>query len=299
MVGGLAALGSAFLWALSNILMGSQSGRVPAAVIAANRSLFATAFLMLISLVGLVTGASQAPGLISIAGLAGSGAVGMGAGDLLYIRSLRHIGVSRAFPISMSSFPLFTFAMAAVWLDEAITPAVLAGTALVLGGVVLVVIGGRRAAVSTEPRATERETARGVALVLAAGLLWALASIWLRLAAEGVDPAMAQAIRLPVATVLTTAIALRAGHSLAPLRYGRRSFVALLVTGIFGTAAGSMLYVVAVQEAGAARTAVLSSTAPLFALPMAAAFLRERITARIIGGTAVSIAGIWLVVAGP
>ncbi len=123
--------------------------------------------------------------------------------------------------------------------------------------------------------------------------------IWLRVAAEGVDPAMAQAVRLPVAAALTVALALRAGHSIAPLRYGRRSFVALLVTGIFGTAAGSMLYVVAVQEAGAARTAVLSSTAPLFALPMAALFLRERITARIIAGTAVSVSGIWLVVAGP
>lgn len=175
MVGGLAALASAFLWALSNILMGSQSGRVPAAVIAAVRSLIATLFLVVLSVALLIAGRSALPGWMSIIGLAGSGALGLGIGDTLYIRSLRHIGVSRAFPISMSSFPLFTFVMAVAWLGEKVTLPVVAGTVLVLGGVVLVVAGGaRRRAESTEPAHGERDTVIGVALVLAAGVLWAL-----------------------------------------------------------------------------------------------------------------------------
>jgi drug/metabolite transporter (DMT)-like permease len=58
-----------------------------------------------------------------------------------------------------------------------------------------------------------------------------------------------------------------------------------------------MLFVLAVQRAGAAKTAVLSSTAPLFALPLAALLLGERLTGRVILGTLLSIAGVWLVVA--
>ena len=65
--------------------------------------------------------------------------------------------------------------------------------------------------------------------------------------------------------------------------------------GVMGAGVGSMLYVLAVQQAGAARTAILSSTAPLFALPMAALLLHERITPRVVAGTLLSIVGIWLV----
>ena len=49
-------------------------------------------------------------------------------------------------------------------------------------------------------------------------------------------------------------------------------------------------------QSGAATTAVLSSTGPLFALPMAALWLGERVTRRIVLGTVLSIAGIVLVV---
>ena len=54
---------------------------------------------------------------------------------------------------------------------------------------------------------------------------------------------------------------------------------------------------IGIQRAGAARTAILSSTGPLFALPLAALALQERVTRQIAVGTVLSIAGIWLVTA--
>jgi drug/metabolite transporter (DMT)-like permease len=69
----------------------------------------------------------------------------------------------------------------------------------------------------------------------------------------------------------------------------------LLAAGMFGTGMGSLLYVIGIQQAGAARAALLSSTSPLFALPLAAVVLHERLTARVIAGAIVSVAGIFLV----
>ena len=48
--------------------------------------------------------------------------------------------------------------------------------------------------------------------------------------------------------------------------------------------------------AGAAKTAILASTAPVFAMPLAMLFLRERPGPRAVVGTLLAIAGIALVV---
>lgn len=298
MVGETAALGSAVLWAVSNILMGSQAGRMPAVVISALRALFGAAFLVAVAAVLLLSGTARAPGAAAAAGLAGSGVLGLGLGDTAYIRSLRHIGVSRAFPVSMAAYPLLTFVLAVALIGETVTLSVALGAALVIVGVTLVVLSGRPPATAEGLARPRRELWLGTALVLAAALLWALASVWLRVAADGVQPALAQAIRLPVAAAVTAVVARGAGHSLWHHRYGRGGLIALLLTGVVGTGVGSMLFVLAVQRAGAAKTAVLSSTAPLFALPLAALLLGERLTARVVAGTVLSTVGVWLVVSG-
>jgi drug/metabolite transporter (DMT)-like permease len=297
MVGETAALGSALLWAVSSILMGSLTGRMPAVVISALRALFGAAFLLAVAALLLVSGAARAPGPAAAASLAGSGVLGLGLGDTAYIRSLRHIGVSRAFPVSMAAYPLLTFVLAVALIGEEVTLPVAMGAALVIAGVILVVLGGRLPGSEGRSARSRREVWLGTALVLTAAVLWAFASVWLRAAADGVQPAVAQAIRLPVAAVVTAGLARGAGHALWSPRYGWRGLMALLLTGVVGTGAGSMLFVLAVQRAGAAKTAVLSSTAPLFALPLAALLLGERLTGRVVLGTVLSIAGVWLVVA--
>jgi drug/metabolite transporter (DMT)-like permease len=295
-MGEAAALGSAFLWALTNILLGSQAGRVPTLVISALRGLYGMLFLVAVAAVLMVAGRTSYPTVPRVLALAGSGALGIGIGDTLYIGSLHRVGVSRAFPISMAVFPLLTVGLAVTLLGEDVTPLMVIGTLLTIGGVCLIVSGGSAPAAEAQPAARGREMAVGVGLVVVASVLWALASVWLRSASEGVEPVLAQAIRMPAAGVVTAAVALAAGHQLWPRRYGARSLAALLLAGVVGTGIGSLLFLVAVQHAGVAPTAVLSSSAPLFALPMATVLLGERITPRVVAGTALSIAGIWLVV---
>ena len=56
----------------------------------------------------------------------------------------------------------------------------------------------------------------------------------------------------------------------------------------------TLLFVTAISLAGAGKTASLSATSPLFAAPLAALFLKEPLTRRLILGTLVSAAGVWL-----
>ena len=67
------------------------------------------------------------------------------------------------------------------------------------------------------------------------------------------------------------------------------------LAGLIGTGVGSVLFIYAVEDLGAARTAFLTTSAPLFALPMGFLFLGERLTPRILFGTVATIGGIWLV----
>jgi drug/metabolite transporter (DMT)-like permease len=206
---------------------------------------------------------------------------------------MRHIGLARATPISMAAFPLFTFVLAAILLGESITPGVVGGAALIVLGLYLVTQRSRSSSAASEP--ADGRLWWGVGAVLLAALLWALAGVWLRVGSEGVNPALAGAVRLSAAG-LVTALAVRAtGHSVRPSGYERRGVLVLLAAGMFGTGMGSMLYVIGVQHAGVARAAILSSTTPLFALPLAALVLHERLTARLVGGAIISVVGIWLV----
>lgn len=304
-MGELAALLSAMLWALSSAMMGAQAGRVPPAVISAVRLLGATITLWAVCAALYLAGRLDGVSAMRAAALIGTGILGPGIGDTLYLGSVRSIGLARAFPISMAGFPLFTVVLAALLVGEAITLPVVGGGVLIVAGVYLIaaprmdpaaeVRGANAGMRFSRLRPADAGLAIGLGLVLIAALTWALASVWVRDAAEGVAPALVGAIRMPAAGVFAALWARRAGQRLRPGHYGRRAIWLLFTAGVLGTGLGSVLWVIGVQQAGAARTALLSSTAPLFALPLAALYLHERITGRVVAGTVLSIVGIGLV----
>lgn len=289
-MGELAALGGAFLWATSSTLVGSQTRRVPVAVISAVQLLAATAVLWAIALVLLLLGAIEGTSLARIAALVGTALIGPALGDTLYFAGIRMLGVARAFPVAMAGSPLFTIALAALLIGESITPSVVLGGLLTIAGICL--IAARR---QKDEALKEESPVRGFSIVLLAALLWAVATVSLRVAADGVSAPLASAIRIPAAALFAVLLARSTGRTLRPGHYGARSMLTLAAAGVLGVGAGSMVYVLAIQQAGAARTAILTSTAPLFALPLAVLLLHERITPRVAAGTLLSIAGIWLV----
>jgi drug/metabolite transporter (DMT)-like permease len=246
-----------------------------------------TAALLLFDVIG---GTSLPRGIV----LGALAVIGPGLGDLLYVGGIRLIGLARAFPMAMSASPLFTIALAALLIGESITLTMVLGALLIVGGIVLITDRGGTKSIMA-PRASRCAVRSGAVLALAAAALWALSGVALRVAADGVAAPVAASIAMPVAAVFALALAGGSGVTLRPSMYGPRSFIALGAAGLLGPGLGSILYVAAIQSAGAARTAVLSSTAPLFILPLAAVLLGECVTRRMGVGTVLAVAGIWLV----
>jgi len=294
-MGAAAALASSALWALTSVLLASQSGRLQPLVMSGVRSL--TASLMLIGALVATSGLVQLQEMTFITGVSmmGSGIIGQAVGDTLYINALGSLGVTRTFPITNSAYPFLTFLLAVLLLGEELTWTVPIGGVLIVAGITSIVLEQRRADAASEVKV---ELVRGVVFALAAAFAWSLATVWLRGQQGNLDALGAASLRIPAASVavlLTLGLTSR-GNSSRPLRLlSTRSLVIVALAGILGTGLGSVLFVYAVEDIGAARTAFVTTSAPVFAIPLGMIFLAEKLTRRMLVGTAVTIAGIWLV----
>lgn len=295
MVGEVLALLSAVIWATVGVVLAALTRRLDTFTIAAARVTLGSLFLVPLLLgIHLNGGLGTVPPM-GVVLLAVSGVVSLGIGDTLYVASLPSMGVARAHPISICLFPLFTFILALTLLNEVITLYTAIGSALIVGGVVLVVLSGQA---QRNPALPRQGLGRGLALVVTAAALWAAGFGLLKVGAVGMNPAVAGFIRLSAAALaLLLFLALRR----RPLRiaaWGRRTWAGLAWTGAGAATSAGALIVLAVSYAGVAKVSVLVSTSPLFALPLALLFLGERVTWRTALGTAVAVLGTWLVLLG-
>lgn len=297
-MGAAAALGSSALWAFTSVLLASQSARLRPLVMSAIRSLTATVVLLAILLAN--DGFGQFGQMAAITGISmvGSGVLGQAVGDTLYINALGSMGVTRTFPITNSAYPFLTFVLAILLLGERAAWTLPIGGALIVGGITWMVLEQRRADAAGDARV---ELARGLAFAVFAALFWATATVWLRGQQGNLDAVGAASLRIPAASAAVwAAIALTRGAERAPDASGgltAASVGVVAAAGVLGTGVGSVLFIYAVEHLGAAKTAFLTTSAPVFALPMGVLFLSERLTPRVLLGTAVTIAGIWLVLA--
>ena len=295
-----AAIASSAIWAISSVLMASQVNRLDSATISALRLAWAALlFIVIVIVQGTITEFGEL-GTSNILQLIGGALVGLALGDTVYVVALRFMGAARAFTVSLGLFTIFTFALSAALLGEDITLTVVSGSALVIGAVYLVSLFGRTDAVESiseaSPAMTRETLMRGVALVAFAAGCRAVATVWLRHAAVDADPAIVGAIRIPAsALVVGGLVAISPASGLRRRTVGRSSMVILAVAGLVGTGVGSLLFIYAIQEIGAGRTAVLTALSPIFAVPLGAIFLGESITRWVVLGTVLAIAGIVLI----
>ena len=244
-------------------------------------------------LLTLITGRSADYGLLTadrLFYLLASVWVGGGIGDTLYVRSMTHIGVSRAFPIA-SIYPSFTLLMSLFFLQEQIDLGIIAGLLLVVLGVILV---GRR----TPSVASETSTAGkpwGVLFALLAAICWGTSAVLIAPGARGLDSIMVASIRVPALSLLLWGVvaARRTAPKLRTL--SRKEWLILVIGGFVGWGLGSMLFVLSIMLLGPTRSAILTSTSPLFALPLSVVFLKERVTWLTVIGTLLAVVGVILV----
>jgi S-adenosylmethionine uptake transporter len=185
------------------------------------------------------------------------------------------------------TYPLIGAILAAIFLDEPITLGIALGSLVTLSGLALIVF--------TRPgdRPREGRTGLGLAMATAASVAWAISLLLLKPAMGSLEAVTAQAVRLPLAGLVLLATPWGWGAATQMGRASRGVFLRVALLGAV-TAGSSVLFVTGVKLADIAVAAVLSSTAPLFAIPLGLIFLGERLTARAVLGTIVTIAGLAL-----
>ena len=192
--GALCALGAALAWAVTSLLARTLIAQYGSVTINAVRC--GIAGTLLVTLVAATDGPRT---LIAMSGLtfvllAVSIVAAIGVGDTVFFESTRAIGLGRAMTIA-TTYPVGAALLAATVLDEPITAAVATGTLLTLGGVALIV-GGR----STETRPERLWFGVGTAMI--ASVAWALSVVMMKPPLQEIEPLTAQAVRLPLASVL-------------------------------------------------------------------------------------------------
>lgn len=314
-MGELAALISAVSWACTSVLLTSLSGRTQPVVISALRLATASLVLPFILLASGQAHTLVAASAWTLVSAAGSGLIGYGLGDTIYIRVLGLIGLQRAFPISSALFISLTVVGGIVVLGEPFSWGLPTGALLIGLGVYLIVIPSRDRLPALPAIAVAEPAMAGLAepppvvpaarpqpwlaygLLVAVGLFWATATVWLAGAKGDVGAIALGSIRAPAAAIglLTFGLATQPAAVRAP--FGERKVIGgIVLAGLMGTAFGSLMYVYAVITAGAARTAILNATAPLMGLPLAILFLGETFSRRTALATVLCVAGILLVV---
>lgn len=283
-LGALCALGSAFTWAVTSLIVRQLAPIFGPAAINAVRCLIGGAALLAWVLAGPGPGplAALSPGNLALLALSIVAAVAVG--DTVFFESTRRLGLARGMTVAMS-YPLASAVLAAVFLGEPLTLQVALGSLLTLAGLALIV--RSRADAAGDPG----EFWPGLAAAGVAALAWAVSVVMLRPPLEQVDAVTAQAVRLPLAGLLLLATPWGRGslgrlrRSPAPVRWQ--------VVGLGGlTALSSVLFVAGLKHGGVAVATVLSSTAPMFAIPLGLAFLGERLAAGPVVGSLVTVAGI-------
>lgn len=297
MTGEISALGCAFTWALSSIFTKSLAPKFHPLTLNLLRCLGASLVLWcLIPFYPGVKSLSQAPSA-SLFYLIVSALLGICLGDTIYIKGLTLINANLAFPLAQATMPILTLAAAVLFLGEAMSWSLGLGTVLVIGGVSLI-------ANPEGPETSSRlvpphpKKGLGIGLILIASVFWTISISLLKPGLQGVNLILANGIRLPLAALVLALLSWNqrsAGRALK-LKPGLREIYLGAFSGALSFGLGGILFLVAIQHAGAGKAAVLTSSGPLFGLPLSALYLKERATARVGWGTGLVVTGIFFLI---
>ena len=285
-------IGSA-LYAVSVVVYRSQKKEITPLGISSVKMWVALGFMSVLILLPFA-GSPLGVSLDAVILLSFSVICGAVAGDTIYLAAQERIGVSHAFPIAMS-FPILTYFMTVVFLNEALILSRLIGVFVAVIGIMVL---------SREQETEENEVEKGngldrigVLLALLTAVLYATGTTVLQVGVADVDAVAATFIRVVVGSVAFVPMFIAASARGMPLPT-RRATKMVAIAGFFGMAIGSLLYVIGVKYAGATIASVLASLAPLYAVPISIIFLKESMTSKAAVGAAATIVGVILVILG-
>ena len=268
------ALLAATCWATASTFSVGPTQRLGAIGFSRLRMAFATLLLWAIVL---TTGGWHTLHPSAIGLLAVSGVIGIFLGDTALFACMNRLGPRRS-GVLFACHALFSALLAWVWLGEVLWGWALFGSALLLGGVMIAILWGKR---STEVHLWEQTRGKlrvGVALGLLAALCQSLATLMLKpLMTTGIDPIAASAIRTTLALAAHGVLwfsGWKPARSGGPIRWRDAGLV--FMGAAIAMVLGMTLILQALHTGQAGTVAIFSSVSPIVILPLLWLIYRRR-----------------------
>ncbi len=289
--GELAALGVAFLWALTSIVYSKLGKKIPPLLM--NLSKGGIAIVLIIFTI-LLSGQQLLPSInvIPFILLVLSGAVGIGIGDTAYFSALNRLGARRTLLLKTLG-PPFAAIASAVFLKEQLSYTAWVGILLTVLGVAWVI--SERA---TSVTGTNKQLIPGIGFALLSAFTDALGAVFSRAALidTSITPLWSAMVRLVGgALILLLWLMLErkpVGVPVKELR-SRKLLGIIALCAFLSTYLGFWLQQISLKFTTAGVAKSLGATSPLFVIPITF-FLGDVVTIRAIVGVFVAVAGVGL-----
>lgn len=289
----LAALGAAICWALTGIISAGPAGHLGAPAFNRLRQVLVTAML---ALYVLATGVWRELDSANAWPLLASGLIGIFIGDTLLFATLNRVGPRRSGILFALNAPIAAL-LGWLLLGETLTTKAVFGIVLIVGGVLLAILFGKRRSQLHQWETIKGPLWIGVALGLGAATGQAIGSIIARpVMATGIDPFLASMLRVGVAAAFLSVLIqlpIPVLKPKGPLTWKVATMTAL--TGILALGMGMTLLLFALSGGKVGIVSTLSATSPVIILPLLWLRTGERPAGGAWAGAALVVAGMALI----
>ncbi len=285
-------MAAAACWAVAALFSAPAAQRLGAIAFSRWRMVAASALLWSLALAG---GGWRTLDTASVLLLGVSGVVGIFIGDSALFACMNRLGPRRS-GVLFATHALFSALLAWLFLDEVIWGLTLVGSALLVAGVMMAVLWGRREDEAHQWEQTRGRLLVGVGLGLLAALCQSVATLMLKpLMVSGMDAITASAVRMSLALLAHGLLWLvwSGARARASLRW--QDALLTFLSAAVAMALGMTLILHAMHEGQAGLVAVFSSVTPVLLLPLLWAVYRRSPAPGAWLGAALAVAGTALI----
>lgn len=192
--------------------------------------------------------------------------------------------------VIINTNPLMIAVVAALFMDEKLTPLKTAGVALAALGAIYVVSHGHISEFFSG------KITRGDGYMFIAAISWASFSLLGKVAMRyGMRPLASITWSVFFGMLMMLAVALSTGKMDQIPHYALNDWLSIAYLGVFSTVGGFVFYYKIIRKVGAMRAGVICCAIPVAAIAMTAIFLNESVTPPLVIGAAITVAGIFMV----
>ncbi len=282
MIGELLAILSALIWALSSVFYKIGLKDMKPTTINTIRPLVALCFLTVVLLLSGDAEQILDLSLKELSYILLATLFGLVIGDLLYLFSLKAIGIARAYPVS-NTYPIFTLVLAPLFLEETISAKLIVGAVMIVAAIFLL----------SEKR-FDLEIRKGIFLAVGASFFWATSMTIMKVAMSSISPLVFSTLRMAIFASFLLFYTVK--YEKIEFFHITKSWGIVALGGIFDLGIGILLFLTALKHIDVSKASPLNGTAPIFAVMFALLLTNEKITVRILLGVVLSFLGVLVIV---